>query len=187
MIENPSLAKAKAYLDDKQFDQAIGIYQNLLSEGSHGAAEAAYNLGIIYQAGSGVRSDKSEAKKYYTISEDLGYPMATYRIASMHFANGEAEMALACFKKIADQNPSAAYWVFRILKDHATETEKNSARTYLYLADKLGHVLAKRIIAMENIKGRNGILNIPAGIIMYFSTVKKMIEVVRDNDKIKYT
>ena len=188
MFENPSLVQAKELLKSGKFKEAIDIYQSLLAERSDGAAEAAYNLGIVYQVGSGVNVNIAEAEKYYRLADSLGYKMATYRIANLLFKSGNIDEALLFYEKIAESNPSAAYWSYRILNKKNTVNDRAVfVDHYLELAANQGHVLAQRAIAMNFLKGEKGIFKIPLGVKLYINTLVNMTRVVKRDDKLKYT
>lgn len=189
MTADKRLLQAKRMLDESKFSEASEIYQDILAEGSGGAAEAAYNLGIMNQLGKGFHKSNSEALRFYGISSEMGHPMAKYRMASIWYGENKIEESLHLFDKISEENPSAAYWAYRITscKDNKFHVEKTSSDYYLELAGRQGHILAKRIIAFRHLRGYYGLSEIPKGIALYFGALRELRKAINNGEKLKYT
>jgi TPR repeat protein len=183
--DEPKFLEPKRLLEAGQTREAIDVYERLLAEGGEHVSDAAYSLGIIYHSGIGVPEDSNKAHEYYRKAEHLGNAMATYRLGSLHHREGDTEQALKSFEKVAETNPSAAYWAYRI---HAqrSDGQANSAK-YLTLAAGQGHILAARIVAVGFARGDHGIDKIPRGIFMYARSIASATKALWRKDKLKYT
>jgi TPR repeat protein len=144
-------------------------------------------LGIIYQAGGGAPANIDDATNYYLIAEQSGYSMATYRLGGIYNKRGELRKAYDSYQATAQNNPSAAYWAYRLLAlDNNLDTNPNASDKYLNIAAEQGHVLAQRIIAMKYISGGNGFLKIPYGFYLFLKMAWSAIRVTSEGEKLKY-
>ncbi len=70
----------------------LGVYAMALREwrplAEQGAANAQYNLGLMYRKGRGVRQDDAEAVGWYRKAAEQGYAKAQYNLGVM-YDNGE--------------------------------------------------------------------------------------------------
>lgn len=178
----------------KRYAEARLQFERVLEADAPGAAKAAYSLGIYWHSGllTGLsRADRNVlAEEYYSLAEDMGYAMATYRKGALRHNSGRLEEALESYRQIAPSNPSAAYWVYRIITDGrclAGEAgEAGEAETHLSMAAEQGHVLAQRIIAMRYIRGKFGFRRIPRGV-MLFLQMTWNLSVIFKEEKLKYS
>jgi TPR repeat protein len=187
MNDTASLNAAKTMLREKRFQEAIAILEAITNRKSDASAEAAYCLGIIYQAGSGAPANIHDATNYYLIAEQSGYSMATYRLGGIYYGLGESRKAYDSYQTIAQKNPSAAYWAYRLLAlDKNLDTNPNASDKYLNIAAEQGHVLAQRIIAVKYISGSNGLLNVPHGLYLFLKMAWNAFRVTSKGEKLKY-
>ncbi|MER8404504.1 hypothetical protein NKH16_07075 [Mesorhizobium sp. M1307] len=154
--EDIHLLQAKQALGRGDMGTAISILLDAMKYDAKKAA-AAYSLGIVYDM-RGTCHNIDLAMKYYSISEYLGSDLATYRIGGIQHRTGKAAEALETFKKISDKSPSAAYWCYRLTKE--MNPSNPEVEVFLDKAASLGHVLAKRDILLEGLKGKNGVRHI---------------------------
>jgi uncharacterized protein len=178
---------AKLMLGQKRFPEAIGLFKAIVNENSEASPEAAYCLGILYQSGNGVQKSVEEAERYYLIAEQSRYTMATYRLAGIYHRSGELPKAYASYRSIAQNNPSAAYWTYRLLmSDKSLDSNPGAGETYLNSAADQGHVLAQRITAIEHIYGRRGLLKIPVGLYLFLKMACNSVQAASRGEKLKY-
>jgi uncharacterized protein len=183
----PSLSTAKSMLRQNQFQEAIAIFERITNEKSEDSAEAAYCLGIVHQSGSGVPKDANEAAKYYLKAEKFGYPMATYRLGGIYYRLGELQKAYDSFRSVAQSNPSAAYWAYRVLiVNRRLDSDPDASEKYLNSAAEQGHVVAQRDIAKRYISGKEGLQKIPYGLRLYARAVRRIFQVINKGEKMKY-
>ncbi|TAL83794.1 MAG: sel1 repeat family protein [Beijerinckiaceae bacterium] len=183
-----SLNQAKRDLKQKKFSDALPVLERLVTAESKASGEAAYCLGILYQSGNGVPVNLERAKTYYSVAAEAGYLMGTYRLGGIYHEEGELGRAYQCYKAVANCNPSAAYWAFRIVTDNNDlDSDPNAPETFLSMAAEQGHVLAQRIIAMKYISGKNGFSKIPWGARLFVKMALATARAVNKDDKLKYT
>lgn len=91
--------------------EGAAAVRNLLPEGQHGNAEAAYWLGRLYfYDEAGVRRDYAVAATWFTQAARAGHAGAQYKLAGMYFTG-----------RGVDQNPSLAlqWWIAAARQGHA--------------------------------------------------------------------
>jgi len=188
MNTNEYLEEARRDLENGRYQEAISIYQMLIAENGEGKDTAAYCLGIICDGGIGVPTDPIAAERYYSMAENGNQPLATYRLGKLLYRNGDAARALTKFKKVAETNPSAAYWSYYILSTQNGISAHHRAEKELYLnsAANQGHLIAMRINAVRKMRGLEGILKIPWGVIEYFALTPKIWKAVARRDDFRY-
>jgi TPR repeat protein len=187
MNDTASLNAAKTMLREKRFQEAIATFEAVANGKSDASAEAAYCLGIIYHSGEGAPANIDDATQYYLIAEQSGYSMATYRLAGIYNKQCELQKAYDSYQTVAQNNPSAAYWAYRLLAlDKNLDTNPNASDKYLNTAAERDHVLAQRIIAMKYISGRNGFLNVPYGLYLFLKMAWNAVRVTSKGEKLKY-
>ena len=78
----------------------------------NGNAEAALNLGYVYETGKGVKQDQTEAIKYYTIAAERGLVVAQHRLGNYYFTGTTVEkdqvVAVNWYKRAAENGYAAA-------------------------------------------------------------------------------
>lgn len=159
--DNDESERARAFCEQGKIEEAVAIYQKLLDKGSPLKAGASYCLGVIFAA-----TNRERAKDYFKASQALGYDLATYRLASMAHNDGDFEEALTLFKTIAPKNPSASYWIFRILEAHPELRKHDTeAQEFCRLALEQGHLAPLRDDVMSRLAGRRGLLLIPGAVV----------------------
>lgn len=187
MIETSDLALAQKAFRDGNCEQALPIFLKIMNSESNDKAMAAYCLGIIFETGEGVVADDRKAEEYYLISEKAGYQMATYRIGSILHRRGEFEGSFEKFGMIADMNPSAAYWAYRLRKDLPVLFEQEPTYDYFRsLAIRQGHLLAKRDEAKERAFGAKGISKIPGGMRDWIGLIFEIRRALSSGNKLIY-
>ena len=183
--------KAQDLHRQKRYAEARLQFEKVLEENAPDAAEAAYSLGIYCELGEPGRLSQAErdvlAEKYYGLAEDMGYAMATYRKGTLRHRSGRFEEALESYREIAQSNPSAAYWAYRILADgRCAADEVGAAEGYLNMAADQGHILAQRRVAMQYINGKFGFRSIPHGVKLFLQMTWNL-KVIFKNEKLKYS
>ncbi|WP_407543333.1 tetratricopeptide repeat protein (plasmid) [Deinococcus radiomollis] len=98
------------YYNAKQYQQA---YKELYADAMKGNAEAAFNLGFMYQNDSGVLTDYLQAVKWFKASANLGDTEAMKQLGLMYHALG--------FKLPGNGYSSALSWYMKAaLKNNAS-------------------------------------------------------------------
>lgn len=188
MDKADSLTAAKLLLRERRLQEAVAMFDRIIDEKSNESAEAAYCQGILYHSGSGVPKDLDQAEKFFLVAERYGYPLASYRLGGMYYRRGDFKRAYDSFRSVAQDNPSAAYWAYRVLiADRRLDKDPDASIKHLNNAAAQGHVVAQRTLAIRHVLGREGLLKIPLGFVLYAKAVANIFKVVViDNDKMKY-
>jgi TPR repeat protein len=188
MDNAPSLKTAKLLIRERRLQEAAAMLDRIIDQKSNESGEAAYSLGILYHSGGGVAKDLNEAEKFFLVAERYGNPLATYRLGGMYYRRGDFKKAYDSFRSVAQDNPSAAYWAYRVLiADRRVDKDPDASRKHLNNAAAQGHVVAQRTLAMRYVLGREGFAKIPCGFVLY---AKAMVDIFRvvviHDDKMKY-
>lgn len=179
------LKSAQRHLQGGRVEEALREYIELAEQGS---AEAAYRLGVIYQTGRCVSKDITRAKDYFVLGRERGNALSTYFLAGIYWHEFKIEKALALYKSIASENPSAAFWAFRCLRKLAKGQKdlEEEAERYLIQAKTLGHIEALWFLSIKTAMGKYGLRSIPSGISQFFSVVGAAKRSMRNREWMKY-
>lgn len=180
--DDSHLVQAKEALHRGEVEKAVSTLLDAMSYDSKKAL-AAYSLGIIYDSNSDVHDDEL-ALNYYSIAESGGIDMATYRIAGLKQRMGDNIKSLEMFKKISDRNPSAAYWCYRLIQKN--DPNDPEVEIFLRSAASQGHILAKRDILMEQLKGRRGAIQMAVGAFGMIKLFRETVAAYRAGDEVLY-
>ena len=181
-----SYAAAWDLIQEDRIDEAIAMCEEILCENHRDRAVAAYGLGILYDGAYSRNADEEKAEYYYSISESEGYAMASYRLGGLFLRQEKTVEALEKFRITAQENPSSAYWIYRILSGMPGAGEnKIEAEEYLSLASRCGHIHAQKIQLLRKARGIDGFGNIPKGILGLFKLVFKSRDAIASNERVK--
>lgn len=142
------LNEGKMRVAKKEYTDAVAYLRKAAQKGN---AEAAYELGRLYQYGNGVQRDLEIADEMLCESAKSGYVPAYVLLGKIRFDSKKHASAWKWFYKAAEQNdPTALYYAFLFYKNgyHVTKNEKTAAR-YLEQAIKAGSADANLHIAKE--------------------------------------
>ena len=142
------LNEGKALVAKKEYTDAVAYLRKAAQKGN---AEAAYELGKLYQYGKGVQRDLEIADEMLCESAKSGYVPAYVLLGKIRFDSKKYASAWKWFYKAAEQNdPTALYYAFLFYKNgyHVTKNEKTAAR-YLDQALKAGSADANLHMAKE--------------------------------------
>lgn len=188
MNHTEELASALTSVHSRRIHKAVPVLRKLAEQKTSERGVAAYSLAILYESGSGVEKSSSEAEKYYILADEAGYEMASYRLGSLAHRRGDVSKALEYYKVGAHENPSSAYWCYRILSDNPIlQHEDNENIDYLRMAESQGHVLAKKVSAVAMIKRGRGLSTKFAGVKKLWTILLETRRAVADKDKLKFT
>ena len=118
---------------------------------------------------------------------ELGHVRASYFLAGFFKRCGQMEPALQRFRNIAELDRSAAYWAYRILKQHdQLAQEPGEAQKYRALAIRQGHLLAARDEIHERMVGKQGLRRIPGAVIDFLRLLPRLYNAAGKNDRYGY-
>lgn len=188
MNERKELDDAQRAIHAGAFSDAVPVLTTLSDLETAVGGEAAFCLAVLYEVGSGVPQSTDNAVKYFGLAEARGYSPATYQLAGYGLRRDERDYALEKYRSIADCNPSAAYWAYRIIHEDPKLRRRDLEEEYfLDLAAKQGHILARKLLYARQIRGSKGLLRVPAGIFGFLSVYVAAFRAVRAGEKILYT
>jgi len=183
--------EAKTLLNEGRVEEAVAIYASLYEEEGEARAESAYSLAIIHETGFPKELSESNRQKlaemYYQAAFELNYEPAMLRLASLYYRQGRFADAYARYAHLARHNPSAAYWAARILDKMPRLVNEKSSQDYYHLAANMGHVYARKHIAIQYLKGSFGFFGVLKGVALYIKLLPVVWSTVSEEDKNKYT
>ncbi|MGM9773078.1 MAG: hypothetical protein ACI3YU_10620 [Segatella copri] len=142
------LNKGKALVAKKEYIDAAAYLRKAAQKGN---AEAAYELGKLFQQGNGVQQDIEIADDILCESAKAGYVPAYVLLGKIRYESKKYASAWKWFHKAIEQNdPTALYYAFLFYKNgyHVTKNEKTATR-YLDQAIKAGSAEANLHLAKE--------------------------------------
>lgn len=155
---------------DGKYEEAIPLLRSLAKGGSE---YACVYLAWLYQNGLGVPQDHHEAQTWYRVVADTGSPIGQHYLGSLLRKLNQFEEAFTWHKRSADAGYLPA--IYRLSRMYAygqgVTKDKNLAQKYLSDAAALGHLFAKRDIAIQMLKGRFGYQKIPIGFLQWVAVL----------------
>jgi TPR repeat protein len=143
--------RAYEMYNQKRYAEALPLFNRLASDGSAWAQEC---LGYMYWDGIGVARDFDQSLRHYEAAYDGGKPDLAYNIAGLHLRAGRPDVALVWWRKDTKRPISSTYWQYRVLREHPhLAANPGESGELLRRAADLGHLIAKRDIAVRMIKG----------------------------------
>ena len=146
VIPSPALLKAFRLLEAQEYEQARPILE---AEVQAGDAVAAFNLGLMAQAGLGMDVDLIEAVDLFERAQSLGLPQASFSLAMMLLDGSAPEgrdyvRARELMLEAADAGYSPAFSVLSMLdlSGAAGTADLNEAHKWACLAGQTGEELA---------------------------------------------
>jgi len=102
-----------------------------------GYANAQYNIGWMYGAGSGVSKDNKQAVKWYRKAADQGYADAQYNLGLMHI-KGEGvfkddKEAARLFHRAADQGVADAQYNLALMYDAGAGVSRDLSKAKYWI------------------------------------------------------
>ena len=82
-ISKADIKKAEDYYLSGDYDKALIEYKSVNTD-----PRAQYRLGLMYEIGQGVQTDKKKALKWLTLSADQGYVRAQLEIGFINYNKG---------------------------------------------------------------------------------------------------
>lgn len=188
MTDRDELEAAQRATHAGQYSEAIPTFKKLAKEKSAVGGEAAYCLAILYETGHGLAQSSELAESFFRESEIQGYAPAICQLAGYSLRKRDLDGALKRYISVAEQNPLAAYWVYRVLTENPQlRTRDNEEEIYVDLAARQGHLMARKAQLLAEVKGKKGVAAIPRGLAGFMPLFIAMFRAVRRGDKSKFT
>ena len=137
----------------------------------------------MYFLGIGTARDRQAGLSWYRRAVAAGDPGALVFLSGFERQSGRYSEAKAMLDKAASQNYPLAFIQLGYLYDHGFGVERDTrrARQYYEEAASQGYVFAKRLIAGQLLRGQDGLIGIPRGLLMLLSAVREYLKIrIRD-------
>jgi len=157
---------AAALFDEGKYEEAFKKYLDLAQ---CDVISAQLFIGWMYHAGKGVKQNLDEAFRWYKKAAENESQEAQFYLATLYRSKHEYQEAIEWFKKSASKGYLPALYRLGKMYDIGEGVNKDEKRAFEYLeqAAKMGHVFARREIAVKLINGRQGIMNIFKALYMF--------------------
>ena len=139
-----------------------------------GDMDAKVFIGWIYSSGTGdIERDYVQAKKWLQEAAEEGIADALYILGTIDYQLGDIEKAIADFESAAEKGYSAAYYQLGKMYHSGFGVAKNPTKAYelFQRGAELGHIFARREIAVYSLKGYKGLLSVPQGLVMFLWSI----------------
>jgi len=151
--------------------ESLDIY---LPYAESGHEDSQVFVGWLYSKGcKNVEQDLKQAKRWLEPAAESGNVDAIYLLGIVYSMAGNHHQAISKLNSAAELGYSAAYYQLGKIYFTGIHTERNNRLAYDYFnsASKLGHIFAKREVALMNIKGYKGISGIPIGLFLFVASI----------------
>lgn len=171
---------ATRLFDEGHYEEAFKAYHKLAESGS---VRAQLLVGWMYHAGQGVTQNFDAARDWYRKAADAGSPEGQYYLGTLYRTDGQYEQAISWFEKAASQGYARAFYGLGKMHEigEGVTINQNKAYEYFERAANLGHMVAKREIAVRMIKGQRGLTRIPIGLCRLAGTMKAAYKLALDD------
>lgn len=135
------------------------LFSDRLEHAKAGAAEAQYEVGIMYLKGQGVAQDRRQALEWLQAASEGGYQRASSKLDRIREQEEKFEQLLGSAQA---GDPGARYEVAMMyLKGRGVETSGREARAWLQRAVDDGDTRATTRLGILNYKGESGEVDYP--------------------------
>ena len=149
-------------------EQRFGDAYRLARAGAeNGEPNAQLHLGWLFEFGKGVDRNLMEAERWCRQAAGSHSPRAEFYLASLLFRRQDYAPARDWFERAAAQGFAPALYQLAVMYRHGFGVDADHTRgtDYLRRAADLGNLLAKRDLIRDMVKGKQGILLIPLGLV----------------------
>jgi TPR repeat protein len=145
--------KGREYYSSENYTEAVKWYRKAAEQGN---ANAQYNLGMMYDNGSGVEKNKVEAVKWYRKAAEQGYANAQYNLGVMYECGSGVEEneieALKWYRKAAEQGNVYHQYNLGVMYTNGSGVEKNEIEAVKWYrkAAEQGYADAQQALKSRN-------------------------------------
>ena len=162
-------------LEQKNYARARALLQPLVDN-----KDAQLQLGYLYQEGLGGEANAKRARDIYQSLADEGDSQGTYFLAKSFLSSHQLPEAVRAFEKAAElANVSGAFWAAALhggLLGNVKDEKKH--RLFLERAASLGHIFAKRDLALADARSTTSLLKWCAARVRYLRAIFEGIVVM---------
>jgi TPR repeat protein len=172
-----------------RYEEALNLSLSL-AESSQAPPWILSMIGTMYFHGRGTKINQEEGLRWYRRAADAGDPGALTFLSSFQQGAGRYAEAKTMLEEAAAQGYTRALIQLGYLYDHGLGVPRDPkrAREYFEQAAGQGYVFAKRFIASQLLRGDDGPLGVPRGVLMFVSALfEGVIILIKDrySDKAK--
>ncbi|HBA72794.1 MAG: hypothetical protein A2X82_00025 [Geobacteraceae bacterium GWC2_55_20] len=144
-------------------------FQKYFDLASSGSITGQLMVGWMYHSGLGVEQNSEEAEHWYQKAAYANSAEGQYYLGALYRSNQQYHQAVEWISKAADQKYMPALYRLGRMYDIGEGVNIDLAKAYEYFeqAANMGHLFAKREIAVKMIKGHFGPINIIKGVLMF--------------------
>lgn len=155
----------RAHFEKGQYAEALEKCRALAESGS---PQAQVFLGWMYEVGRGVKGDVEQARRWYEQAADGGSARGQFYLGRLSLRERNYQEAIAWLERAASQDYMPALFRLACLYEVGRAVQRDGERAHQYLgrAADLGHVVARRQIAVRMIKGQFGAGRLPRGLFL---------------------
>ena len=127
-------------------------------------------IGWIYSRGGGdVPCDYAKAKEWLQGAVEAGSADALYILGTIDYQLGDVKKAIDKFNSAAEEGYSAAYYQLGKMYQAGFGVARDPGKAYEFFqkGSELGHIFARRELAIILLKGYQGLINIPRGLLLF--------------------
>jgi TPR repeat protein len=167
-IESLSRRAADLYRAGRH-EEALEICLSL-ADSSQAPSWILWLIGTMHLLGHGTKLNRKEGLSWYRRAADAGDPRALTFFARHEQTAGRYLAAKALLEEAASQGHLPAVIQLGYLYDRGLGVSRDPkrAREYFEQGASEGYVFAKRFIAGQMLRGEDGLLGIPKGMVMLF-------------------
>lgn len=170
MTDRDEFLLAEEYYNNEEYEEAFRRYKILADKGS---VDSQVFLGWMCQNGLGVQKDFDKAFTWYENAAKLGSSEGQFYLAKSYARHSEFTKAKDWYSKAAEKNYSPAIyrlgWIYDTGRGVTVDKEK-AFLCYKKAAD-LGHIFAKKQLAILLIKGHRGFYSRLYGVLIFIKCI----------------
>jgi len=177
-VESPSQRAANLYHAGRHAE-ALNLCLSL-AESPQVAPWILSLIGTMYFRGRGTKTDQEEGLRWFRRAADTGDPGALTFLSGFEQEAGRYATAKAMLETAASQGYMRAVIQLGYLYDRGLGVPRDSkrAREYFRQAANNGYVFGKRFLAGQLVRGDDGLLGIPRGLLMFLSALAQGVVMI---------
>jgi TPR repeat protein len=153
-----------ALLTQGRFTEAYDLARELATAG---LSSAQMTLGWMYQLGKGVERDFDQAKFWYRSALQSQSPRAEFYLGTVYWNESAFADAVSWFQRAASGGFTPAMYQLARMYRHGVGVPRDPTLAAKYVAEAArgGHIFARRDLARDMLKGRQGLSRVPLGVL----------------------
>ena len=150
---------------------------------NRGVVEAKRYIGFMYERGLGVPADFATAERYYRQAAEQNDILSQRYLARLLKDAGRNEEALEWYSRAAEGgSASAEYWLYVMYRRGiGALPSTNKAMQHLEKSALMGHIFARRDLALAYLRGSFGASGRLKGLSMLLMTIVRFPSALRDS------